>query len=292
MCGCRPGRVPPRRGPVAGSGAVGVPILPRHLGVFPTVAVAAPGSTPVRGVGGPVGGGPGARRPGHGGVPRLRRPGRWWLVGFGVSPGGAAGVETPPPGGGQVSKICEHCNLTFQRPPGRTNQHWAARRYCSHECSRRARQGGSVWPRLWSRVAIDDADKCWVWQGYCKQSGHGQIGDSKRRGATRPTHQVAWEFFNGRPVAAGKQINHHCDNPPCCNPRHLYEGTAQDNGRDAVERGRVARGAALPHTKLTPEQVREIRQMDLPQSKIAEQFGISPGHVSAIRSRKEWRWVQ
>lgn len=148
--------------------------------------------------------------------------------------------------------------------------------------------------RLWARVAIDDADKCWEWQGYRAARGHGQIGAGRKGAGQRPVHQVAWEFFNGRAVADGMQVNHHCDNPPCCNPRHLYEGTQRENVDDMQSRGRMAVGQMLPHAKLTRADVQEIRRIwetrSMKQREIAAQFGISQPHVSGVVNGKEWTW--
>ena len=41
-------------------------------------------------------------------------------------------------------------------------------------------------------------------------------------------------------AAHGLQINHHCDNPACINPEHLYAGTHEDNVRDMIARNRAS----------------------------------------------------
>lgn len=90
--------------------------------------------------------------------------------------------------------------------------------------------------RLWSRTSIDSGHKCWEWQGYRRRSGHGQIGDES--GRLVGTHRVAYEFFNG-PIPDGMVVMHSCDNPPCCNPRHLSLGTQADNLHDMFRKGRA-----------------------------------------------------
>jgi len=90
-------------------------------------------------------------------------------------------------------------------------------------------------------------------------------------------------------------VCHRCDNPPCCNPRHLFLGTCADNVADMVAKARGARGADLPHTKLTDEQVRDIRARYVaswspPQRggrrsnarELAAEFGITPAYVQQI----------
>ncbi|WP_363267018.1 HNH endonuclease [Cellulomonas sp.] len=83
-------------------------------------------------------------------------------------------------------------------------------------------------------------------------------------------------------------VRHRCDNPPCCNPEHLELGTQTQNVGDMVARARQARGRALPQTRLSDEQVSEIRAAVADgerQRAIAARFGITQGHVSALASR-------
>lgn len=66
----------------------------------------------------------------------------------------------------------------------------------------------------------------------------------------RGAHRQAWLLTHGE-IPEGKWILHHCDVPHCVNPAHLYVGTAKDNMRDILERGRYrsANGAKThcPH---------------------------------------------
>ena len=99
---------------------------------------------------------------------------------------------------------------------------------------------------------------------------------------------MAWMLVNG-PIPDGLLILHHCDNPPCCNPIHLFLGTQSDNMRDAASKGRI-RG----YRKLSDDQVRGIRALygTMPQYRIAEQFGISKMNVSFIVRRLTWKHVE
>lgn len=150
--------------------------------------------------------------------------------------------------------------------------------------------------RMWSR-AVKQPGGCWEWQGYRMPSGHGQIGIPGRRVTT--THRVAWEIANGRAIPQGLMVRHRCDNPPCINPKHLEIGTAADNSRDAVERGRVARGISHPHTRLSEAQVIEIRaryrRFTVPglrgyrsnRDYLASEYGVSGKYIVAIAGRRE-----
>lgn len=77
---------------------------------------------------------------------------------------------------------------------------------------------------------------CWEWTGSRTAPGwHGRVSVN---GVMVMAHRVSWEMAHG-PIPEGLSVLHHCDNPPCVNPDHLYLGTAKDNARDMVARGRL-----------------------------------------------------
>ena len=75
-------------------------------------------------------------------------------------------------------------------------------------------------------------DDCWEWQRYVDHGGYGRI---RYNGKSFYTHQYSWIIFNGA-IPPGMHVLHHCDNPSCVNPNHLYIGTHQDNMRDREAR--------------------------------------------------------
>lgn len=86
--------------------------------------------------------------------------------------------------------------------------------------------------RFWAEVSVDPETECWV-----RTSGLSPLGYSRftYEGKRWLTHRlVLWLATGELPV--GKYACHHCDNPPCCNPTHLYWGAPIDNVRDAQER--------------------------------------------------------
>ena len=87
---------------------------------------------------------------------------------------------------------------------------------------------------LWKRIDIKGPNDCWEWQGYKLQFGHGNVTWS---GKVKKVHRLIFEAANGA-IPKGLWVLHSCDNPPCCNPKHLHLGTAADNMRECVERGR------------------------------------------------------
>jgi hypothetical protein len=129
-------------------------------------------------------------------------------------------------------------------------------------------------------------DGCWVWTGSGNQAGYGQLRVG-RKGPVISVHRWAYEHFVG-PIPEGYWVCHHCDNPKCSNPKHLYAGTPQENMRDAVVRGRrpkkVKFGGRVK--KLTDDMVRAIRADTRPACLVAVNFGVSECTVFAIRARR------
>jgi hypothetical protein len=123
------------------------------------------------------------------------------------------------------------------------------------------------------------------------KDGYGQV---KFDGKNRRTHQVAVFFETGEwPKPCGL---HHCDNPPCCNPDHVFAGTVEDNNKDAAAKHRsdALHGSHHPEAKLTESQVLEIRarvKSGEVQRMLAKQYHVSPSIICEIVSRKRWMHI-
>jgi hypothetical protein len=96
--------------------------------------------------------------------------------------------------------------------------------------------------RFWPKVVKSDG--CWLWVGAKFERGYGCIVAGGPRINGRPAerrhlyaHRVSYELSVG-PIPDGLYVCHHCDNPPCVNPSHLFLGTATDNNRDREAKGR------------------------------------------------------
>lgn len=144
--------------------------------------------------------------------------------------------------------------------------------------------------RLWLRVAVGSGDECWEWQGAINSHGYGTIRDHC---LSRGCHVVAHESRVG-PVPAGMMVCHTCDNRKCCNPTHLYLGTATDNARDRDNRGRsnTAFGGRCGQAKLDNAKVALIRHLvscGVKQRKLAALYGVTPMVISNVWLRKSWR---
>jgi hypothetical protein len=120
---------------------------------------------------------------------------------------------------------------------------------------------------------------CIDFNGYRLRCGYGRCW---YKGAKWLAHRAAWDEANG-PIPAGLFVCHHCDNRACINPDHLFLGTNADNMQDMRAKGRSSngirpRGEGCTHSKLTEDQVREIRDRAAggePQRSIASDYGIS-----------------
>ena len=153
--------------------------------------------------------------------------------------------------------------------------------------------------RFWSKVR-KDPEGCWEFVG---RSGK-VTGSSLKRGGgyapflfggkIRDAHRVSWILEHGE-IPSGMFICHHCDNPRCVRPDHLFLGTHAANMRDMVEKGRATRlrGMDCRITKLTEEQVYEIRESNERGDcvRLAREFGVAPSTIYSVRARKSWGWL-
>ncbi len=92
---------------------------------------------------------------------------------------------------------------------------------------------GTPETRFWAKVGKTEG--CWLWKGRRTESGYGHFGI--RSGKMCRAHRFSFELAYG-PIPSGMYICHHCDNPPCVRPDHLFVGTNSDNAKDAIAKGR------------------------------------------------------
>lgn len=88
--------------------------------------------------------------------------------------------------------------------------------------------------KFWSKVKKTDPLKCWTWTAYKDPRGYGMF---RFHGRVQVASRVSWILTNGE-IPKNMNICHHCDNPSCVNPAHLFLGTDSDNARDRVRKKR------------------------------------------------------
>lgn len=143
--------------------------------------------------------------------------------------------------------------------------------------------------RFWLKVDRRGPDECWLWNGSRDTKGYGRILVRK---LVFRAHRAVCFWTHGAPTTKDKSFYcHSCDNPPCCNPRHLRWGTKADNASERNQKRRhwLAKdpkgqsGSKNPNAKLSLEEVQAIRVATGPQRLIAKKFGCAQTQVSRIK---------
>jgi len=139
------------------------------------------------------------------------------------------------------------------------------------------------------------ASNCILWDGPRRADGYGRVHiDGKRPYA----HRVAYCRAHSIPLSEidGLVIRHRCDNPQCVNPDHLETGTHADNIADQVARDRNASRERHGHSKLTEQQVAEIRNADTSvrgrKSELARTYDVSCALITRILQGRIWKPIK
>lgn len=153
---------------------------------------------------------------------------------------------------------------------------------------------------------LDRTGNCWLWTGALDARGRGRVW---RNGSLRLHHRAVWEILVG-PIPEGALLCHHCDNPQCANPAHLYIGDSKTNAGDMWQRGRHwtqkeperaasvgsrlgsrnewAKGASNPKAKLTQDQVKQIIASPDGSRELARRYGVDRTTIQRIRRGSLW----
>lgn len=186
-----------------------------------------------------------------------------------------------------LEKACDQCGGTFHKDPRYSHRYWGRQRFCSSACYGRYHASRAVIKHLPIREAFDrwveKTDGCWHWVGSRDRDGYGVF---MFNGQSHRAPRIAL-MLDGRAPSSGQYACHHCDNPSCVRPSHLYPGTPTQNVDDARRRNRMAVGSR--RSRLSDDDVMEIRATNETHRAVAERYGVSPPLISMIRRRKIWR---
>lgn len=141
--------------------------------------------------------------------------------------------------------------------------------------------------RLWTRVTRGDG--CWEWQGAKTRDGYGVLRGAN--GKQLRAHRASWLLTFGE-IPEGMRVCHHCDNPICVRPEHLFLGSDLDNAADKIAKGRDARGVKNGASKLSGDAARSI--VDLyarggeTYETLAKRFGVCITTVFYVLRGHRW----
>ena len=154
---------------------------------------------------------------------------------------------------------------------------------------------------FWSKVKR--SKRCWLWIAARRPAGYGTYYVKR---VPMLAHRVAWELTYG-PIPQGAYVLHHCDNPPCVRPEHLFLGSAALNITDSQQKGRRPMGSSRvrgtgravgerhPSAKLTEQDVREARlayRAGTPIPELAKRYGINQAPMRAACTGITWKHVK
>jgi len=145
--------------------------------------------------------------------------------------------------------------------------------------------------RFWEKVNKIGRKDCWEWRAALVY----KYGKFKANGKSFRAHRYSYEMEYG-PIPEGMLVLHHCDNPPCVNPRHLFLGTHQDNVADRVKKGRTRSpcGEAHGKSKLSESDIiyiRNARGNGDSLGRLASQFKVNKSAICKICRRTTWKHI-
>lgn len=185
----------------------------------------------------------------------------------------------------------------YERAPTPNHQaDWSGRLVANPQSTRppSVRPLKSLSDVVWPKVQKGAPEECWMWIGAKNHLGYGQINfRNKRIPATRAIWMLVWD----EKPASKMHVCHRCDNPSCVNPAHLFLGTAKDNMRDCIAKGRfrflkTRRGVESSRAKLDDERVADIRRRYSAGENISDlsrSIGMSRAVIRDIVNGRVWR---
>lgn len=132
-----------------------------------------------------------------------------------------------------------------------------------------------TWVDFWKKVDVNESHDCWNWLGSVNKDGYGR---PRFCGDLIYAHRLALKYVNPDVDLTDKVVMHTCDNPRCCNPKHLLIGTHVDNQADKYKKNRQAKGEKNGWSLLTEQKVLEARDQykkgGFTYKELAEKYGV------------------
>lgn len=148
---------------------------------------------------------------------------------------------------------------------------------------------------------------CWEWTGCKIPSGYAQLW---AHGKMRLAHRISYIIANDDGGLQDLYVCHRCDNRGCLNPDHLFAGTPLENVADCAAKGRnphgethharrhperVPRGEGIGNSKLTEQQVLEIRdryaKYGTAKRQLAREYAVHGRTIGRVVDRKIWTHI-
>lgn len=142
---------------------------------------------------------------------------------------------------------------------------------------------------------FNKSNNCWIWTAFKDKDGYGVFRLNSQQHIQ--AHRFMYHINNFNKNIVNLLICHSCDNPSCVNPKHLFAGTHKDNVKDMFNKRREnkAIGKNLPHTKLTLQQVIEIRTKYIPRiytmETLAKEYNVSKGSIQNIIEKVSYKYI-
>lgn len=143
--------------------------------------------------------------------------------------------------------------------------------------------------RFWNGIDIIGKNECWNWKKSVDKFGYGKV---KISGKMYLCHRLAFSsFYEIDYPDSSVNIMHSCDNPKCCNPFHLRQGTLKENMQDMIRKGRQSKNSK-PNRHMTKESAECLRKEFLNGSSklsLSRKYNISPQTVRQIIKNEIWK---
>ncbi len=197
-----------------------------------------------------------------------------------------------------IMKLCniEGCGNKYLAK-GLCSKHWARdNRYGNPTIVKSVvGVGVSQEDRFWNKISVaENTNDCWPWRGTLNNKGYPQCGFKIKGKRFALPYRIAY-LLHYKTDPESFNVCHKCDNPLCCNPNHLFLGTQQENMLDCSKKNRISYGENHPHSKLTEDNVRFIRNNYSNVTKqlydFASKFNVSFSTIYDVVKYRTWRRV-